>query len=133
MIPGDYKESGHILDDWLYSEFVQKIVEGVHVVILIDCCHSGTALDLPYICNVGDAEIQRASGYDKFLNKQTPSSSSSSNNKKSSKKKTKEKAVDSSKADKKKKKSSSSKKQSDVDVEEESSRVVDKKSKKSKK
>jgi hypothetical protein len=63
LIPGDYKESGQIVDDWIYSEFVTKIKAGVHVVAIVDCCHSGTAMDLPYVCNVGEHEIRRDDGF----------------------------------------------------------------------
>jgi len=63
LIPGDYKESGQIVDDDIYSEFVSKVPAGVHVVALIDCCHSGTAMDLPYVCSVGDNEIRRDEGF----------------------------------------------------------------------
>lgn len=65
LIPGDFKESGHIVDDWIYSEFVTKVRAGVHVVALVDCCHSGTAMDLPYVCNVGEHEIRRDDGFKK--------------------------------------------------------------------
>ena len=63
MVPGDYKESGQIVDDEIYAEFVTKVPAGVHVVALIDCCHSGTAMDLPYVCNIGDDEIRRDEGF----------------------------------------------------------------------
>lgn len=63
LIPGDYKESGQIVDDWIYSAFVTKIKAGVHVVAIVDCCHSGTAMDLPYVCNVGEHEIRRDDGF----------------------------------------------------------------------
>ena len=63
LIPGDYKESGQIVDDWIYAEFVTKVPAGVHVVAIVDCCHSGTAMDLPYVCNVGEYEIRRDDGF----------------------------------------------------------------------
>ena len=63
LIPGDYKESGQIVDDEIYEEFVTKMGPGVAVTALIDCCHSGTAMDLPYICSAGDTEIQRDAGF----------------------------------------------------------------------
>ena len=49
MVPLDFKRKGHILDDELYKIFVQGLPAGVHVVAVMDCCHSGTILDLPYI------------------------------------------------------------------------------------
>lgn len=63
LIPGDYKESGQIVDDEIYQHFVTQVPPGVHVVAMIDCCHSGTAMDLPYVCNVGDGAIHPKDGY----------------------------------------------------------------------
>jgi Caspase domain len=63
LIPGDYKESGQIVDDEIFQQFVTQVPPGVHVVAMIDCCHSGTAMDLPYVCNVGDGEIRPKDGY----------------------------------------------------------------------
>jgi hypothetical protein len=48
LIPVDYKTAGCILDDYLYENFVQKLQRGVLATCIIDSCHSGTALDLPY-------------------------------------------------------------------------------------
>jgi Caspase domain len=125
LIPGDYKESGQIVDDWIFSEFVKKIAAGVHVVAVIDCCHSGTAMDLPYVCNVGDTEIRQKADFT------IPASGVDLKPKKAAdKKKKKDKAEKS----EKKKKKSSKKASEDADmmleVEEE---PVEKKSKKSKK
>jgi hypothetical protein len=63
LIPGDYKESGQITDDEIFQTFVTKVPAGVHVVAMVDCCHSGTAMDLPYVCNVGDGEMSPKEGY----------------------------------------------------------------------
>lgn len=49
MVPLDFKRAGHILDDDLYKIIVQGLSPGVHVVAVMDCCHSGTILDLPYL------------------------------------------------------------------------------------
>ena len=90
LIPGDYKVSGQIVDDWIYNEFVKKIPAGVHVVALVDCCHSGTAMDLPYVCGAGDSEIRRDEGF-----------KSSKLNEPANRKKGKDKKKDSKKQDKK--------------------------------
>mmetsp|Transcript_47002 Transcript_47002/g.114685 ORF Transcript_47002/g.114685 Transcript_47002/m.114685 type:complete len:423 (+) Transcript_47002:103-1371(+) len=63
LIPGDYKEAGHILDDEIYAEFVTQVPAGVHVVCMMDCCHSGSAMDLPYICDVGDEQLRYTEGF----------------------------------------------------------------------
>jgi hypothetical protein len=49
LCPVDYKEKGLIRDDDLYEILVAGMADGVHMVSLMDCCHSGTILDLPYI------------------------------------------------------------------------------------
>jgi len=49
LVPVDYDSNGLILDDDLYDIVVKGLPEGVHVVCLMDCCHSGTVLDLPYV------------------------------------------------------------------------------------
>jgi hypothetical protein len=59
LIPADYRDNGPIFDDELYHLFITQVQPGVHVVAVIDSCHSGSAMDLPYICNVGDEEIHR--------------------------------------------------------------------------
>eukprot|EP00565_Helicotheca_tamesis_P000091 CAMPEP_0185735454 /NCGR_PEP_ID=MMETSP1171-20130828/25339_1 /TAXON_ID=374046 /ORGANISM="Helicotheca tamensis, Strain CCMP826" /LENGTH=329 /DNA_ID=CAMNT_0028405775 /DNA_START=34 /DNA_END=1023 /DNA_ORIENTATION=+ len=48
LIPVDFQSAGQIRDDVLFSEFVHPMAEGVTVTCLMDCCHSGTVLDLPY-------------------------------------------------------------------------------------
>lgn len=48
LIPLDYKSSGVISDDWLYTNLVKKIPIGVKLWTFMDCCHSGTLLDLKY-------------------------------------------------------------------------------------
>lgn len=46
--PEDYHENGSIVDDQLYNDVVCKVPPGCRLTVLIDACHSGTALDLPY-------------------------------------------------------------------------------------
>jgi len=42
------KRTQHIIDDWLKDNFVNKIEEGVEGMVFLDCCHSGTMLDMQY-------------------------------------------------------------------------------------
>ena len=97
LIPSDFKESGQIVDDEIYEEFVQQVRAGVTVTAMIDCCHSGTAMDLPYVCNAGEHDMHRDAGYKipasgmnlpapKTNKKKKKDKSSSSKKKKSSKK-----------------------------------------------
>jgi len=48
LVPLDYEESGPITDDWLYSNLTNILPEGVTLWVLMDCCHSGTMLDLEF-------------------------------------------------------------------------------------
>lgn len=49
LIPVDYCKKGQIRDDDVYDMLVTKIPEGCHLTVIMDCCHSGTILDLPYL------------------------------------------------------------------------------------
>ena len=44
----DYASTGQIRDDDIYDNLVCAMPEGSTLVSLMDCCHSGTVLDLPY-------------------------------------------------------------------------------------
>ena len=48
LVPRDFQSSGMILDDDLYELLVKNLPDGVHMTSLMDCCHSGTIMDLPY-------------------------------------------------------------------------------------
>ncbi|CAE6500190.1 unnamed protein product [Rhizoctonia solani] len=49
IYPVDFKQSGHIVDDMIYDLVVRPLPPGCRLTALIDCSHSGTALDLPYV------------------------------------------------------------------------------------
>lgn len=49
LVPRDFQSNGMIRDDDLYDLLIKGMPDGVHVVSLMDCCHSGSILDLPYI------------------------------------------------------------------------------------
>lgn len=49
LVPVDYRTAGQIRDDDLFDIFVHPMPHGVTVTCLMDCCHSGTVLDLPYV------------------------------------------------------------------------------------
>jgi hypothetical protein len=49
LIPVDYQQSGQIRDDVVYNELVAAMPAGVTMTCLMDCCHSGSVLDLPYL------------------------------------------------------------------------------------
>jgi len=58
LVPLDYQDNGMIRDDDLYKILIEDLPEGVHLVSLMDCCHSGTILDLPYIFK-GDGQQEK--------------------------------------------------------------------------
>jgi len=49
IIPLDHKTSGVITDDELNAIMVKPLPAGCRLTAIMDCCHSGSALDLPYI------------------------------------------------------------------------------------
>lgn len=54
IIPVDYFRAGQIVDDVINFDLVRKMKKGVLVTAMMDCCHSGTILDLPYRYRGGD-------------------------------------------------------------------------------
>ncbi|TDZ28636.1 Metacaspase-1B [Colletotrichum spinosum] len=49
IYPVDFRQTGHITDDEMHRIMVQPLQAGVRLTAIFDSCHSGTALDLPYI------------------------------------------------------------------------------------
>lgn len=49
IYPVDYRVAGHIVDDDMHAIMVRPLQPGVRLTAIFDSCHSGTALDLPYI------------------------------------------------------------------------------------
>lgn len=41
--------AGHIVDDEMHNIMVKSLLPGVRLTAIFDSCHSGSALDLPYI------------------------------------------------------------------------------------
>lgn len=48
IIPLDYESRGVITDDWIFNNVISRISDGVNMWGFMDCCHSGTLLDLKY-------------------------------------------------------------------------------------
>ncbi|PAV17704.1 peptidase C14 [Pyrrhoderma noxium] len=48
IYPLDYKKQGHIVDDDMHTIMVKPLPAGCRLTAIFDCCHSGSALDLPY-------------------------------------------------------------------------------------
>ncbi|KAI0217124.1 Ca(2+)-dependent cysteine protease [Massospora cicadina] len=51
ICPCDFTKEGMIVDDEMNRILVRPLPAGCRLTALFDCCHSGTALDLPYIYN----------------------------------------------------------------------------------
>ncbi|CAE7469626.1 AMC1 [Symbiodinium natans] len=48
LVPCDVDENGILLDDEIHELLVQPLPAGVRLTCFLDCCHSGTGLDLAY-------------------------------------------------------------------------------------
>lgn len=49
IYPVDFRTNGHIVDDLMHDILVKPLQPGVRLTAIFDSCHSGSALDLPYI------------------------------------------------------------------------------------
>uniref|UniRef100_A0ACD5X1G3 Uncharacterized protein n=1 Tax=Avena sativa TaxID=4498 RepID=A0ACD5X1G3_AVESA len=52
LCPLDFEEKGKILDDEINDTIVRPLGPGVKLHAIIDTCHSGTILDLRYLCRL---------------------------------------------------------------------------------
>lgn len=57
LVPVDYKEAGLLRDDKVFEILVGPLTEGVQLTCILDCCHSGTILDLPYMFKADDGSL----------------------------------------------------------------------------
>jgi len=71
LCPVDYSSAGTIVDDEVHAVLVKGLPKGVRLTAIMDCCHSESMLDLPFIYNVnGDLEIvemNKAKGISKLV------------------------------------------------------------------
>ncbi|KAF9053145.1 peptidase C14, caspase domain-containing protein [Panaeolus papilionaceus] len=49
IYPLDFRKAGSIVDDEMHDILVKPLPPGCRLTGIFDCCHSGTALDLPFI------------------------------------------------------------------------------------
>ncbi|KAI8622664.1 peptidase C14, caspase domain-containing protein [Chytriomyces sp. MP71] len=57
LIPLDYETKGQIDSDLLHRCLVRTLPLGVKLTVILDCCHSGTMLELPYTYRPDDGGI----------------------------------------------------------------------------
>mmetsp|Transcript_4590 Transcript_4590/g.17292 ORF Transcript_4590/g.17292 Transcript_4590/m.17292 type:complete len:411 (+) Transcript_4590:67-1299(+) len=53
ILPQDFQRAGMIVDDELFEVMIRSLPSGVKLTAVMDCCHSGTGLDLPFTYNSG--------------------------------------------------------------------------------
>merc|ERR1712039_772793 len=58
LCPVDYNEAGLIRDDETFKCLVAPLQEGAFLTCVLDCCHSGTILDLPYVFKADASTLQ---------------------------------------------------------------------------
>ena len=52
LLPLDFETQGMIVDDEINATIVRPLPPGVRLHAFIDACHSGTVLDLPFLCRL---------------------------------------------------------------------------------
>ncbi|XP_042491995.1 metacaspase-3-like [Macadamia integrifolia] len=52
LCPLDYQTAGMIIDDEINATIVKPLPRGATLHAIIDACHSGTVLDLPFVCKI---------------------------------------------------------------------------------
>ncbi|XP_064992119.1 metacaspase-1-like isoform X2 [Musa acuminata AAA Group] len=52
LCPLDFRTQGMIVDNEINATMVRPLSRGVKLLAIIDACHSGTMLDLPYLCRM---------------------------------------------------------------------------------
>ncbi|KAI4324887.1 hypothetical protein MLD38_030331 [Melastoma candidum] len=52
LCPSDFRTQGMIVDDEINAVMVRPLTPGVKLHAIVDACHSGTVLDLPYLCRM---------------------------------------------------------------------------------
>jgi len=66
LVPLDYQEAGQIRDDDIFSTLIGPMPRNVTMTCVMDCCHSGTVLDLPYsfVADGSQDEMTETPGFD---------------------------------------------------------------------
>lgn len=64
LIPLDYADKGQLTDDLILANLVLEVPRDAMLTAVIDACHSGTVLDLPYKLVADDTTMQNVSAND---------------------------------------------------------------------
>lgn len=59
LCPLDFETQGMIVDDEINTTIVRPLPRGVKLHAIIDSCHSGTVLDLPFLCRMNRLGVPR--------------------------------------------------------------------------
>ena len=59
FVPLDYSENGGVTDNMLYTKLIKNIPLTCSLFSIIDACHSGTSLDLPYVYRFDKGIVQQ--------------------------------------------------------------------------
>lgn len=57
LCPLDFETQGMIVDDEINAAIVRPLPRGVKLHAIVDSCHSGTVLDLPFLCRMNRSAI----------------------------------------------------------------------------
>ncbi|KAJ2082356.1 Ca(2+)-dependent cysteine protease [Coemansia sp. RSA 988] len=64
ICPVDFEKAGNIVDDDMNAIMVRPLPRGARLTAIFDCCHSATALDLPFMYNhMGNLKNEKAITY----------------------------------------------------------------------
>lgn len=63
IVPVDFRDNGQIDADTLHRHLVSKLAPNSTLFIILDCCHSGSTLELPYVYRSdNDGNIRQLNG-----------------------------------------------------------------------
>ena len=54
IVPIDYEETGQINSDTLHRHLVSALHPSSTLFVVFDCCHSGSAIELPFVYSTDD-------------------------------------------------------------------------------
>eukprot|EP00591_Stephanopyxis_turris_P004027 CAMPEP_0195508788 /NCGR_PEP_ID=MMETSP0794_2-20130614/1898_1 /TAXON_ID=515487 /ORGANISM="Stephanopyxis turris, Strain CCMP 815" /LENGTH=682 /DNA_ID=CAMNT_0040635841 /DNA_START=21 /DNA_END=2069 /DNA_ORIENTATION=+ len=74
ILPLDFQKHGQITDDTIFGSIVYPLPSGVRMTAIMDCCHSGTGLDLPFEFKL-DRYGSKASGQGRWVTETNPAHS----------------------------------------------------------